>query len=266
VAALVSLLITIALSLLITRIATLALTMTGLSRDLAKFQSRSAFTGVGFTTQESEKIVSHPVRRRILMVLMLLGNAGVVTAISSLVLTFTGATGTTGQLFRFGAIALGLALIWVLSTSRWVNRTLSHLIDWALKHWVHLNVRDYASLLHLSGDYQVSEMQISPNDWLADKRLSELNLRQEGVMILGIQRGDGAYIGAPTGQTSLRVGDVLILYGRFHTLAELDSRRADITGEVAHQNAVAEQQRVVSAQHEQDTESRRPAEPQHSGA
>jgi Trk-type K+ transport system membrane component len=38
------------LSLLITRIATIALSVTGLSRETARFQARSAFTGVGFTT------------------------------------------------------------------------------------------------------------------------------------------------------------------------------------------------------------------------
>ncbi len=74
--ALVSLLVTIGLSLLVTRVASIALAMTGLSHDLAKFQARSAFTGVGFTTSEAEKVVAHPVRRRILMLLMLLGNAG----------------------------------------------------------------------------------------------------------------------------------------------------------------------------------------------
>ena len=74
----VTLLIIVMLSLLITRIASEALTHTGLSRESARFQARSAFSGVGFTTSESEQVVNHPVRRRILMVLMMLGNAGIV--------------------------------------------------------------------------------------------------------------------------------------------------------------------------------------------
>jgi len=55
------LLIILTLSILITRIATVALTLTGLSRDSARFQARSAFLGVGFTTIESESVVRHPV-------------------------------------------------------------------------------------------------------------------------------------------------------------------------------------------------------------
>ena len=46
------------------RIATVGLTMTGVSKDLAQFQALSAFTGSGFTTEESEEIVNHPLRRR----------------------------------------------------------------------------------------------------------------------------------------------------------------------------------------------------------
>lgn len=47
----------LSLSLIITKLATVALTMTGLSPDIARFQARSAFTGTGFTSSETEKVV-----------------------------------------------------------------------------------------------------------------------------------------------------------------------------------------------------------------
>ena len=84
----ITLLVVVILSILVTRFATIALTYTGLSRETARFQARSAFTGVGFTTSESENVVNHPVRRKILMLLMLFGNAGIVTVIASVVLAF----------------------------------------------------------------------------------------------------------------------------------------------------------------------------------
>jgi hypothetical protein len=186
---------------------------------------------------------------------MLLGNAGVVTAISSLVLTFVGTTGVSGQLLRLCLIGLGLGLIWLLSTSRWVNRYLSRIIGWALRRWTRLRLRDYVNLLHLSGDYQVSELRVEPQDWLADKPLSELRLRDEGIAVLGIQRPDGTYIGAPYGKTCIRPHDLLILYGRYSALSELDSRRANLAGDVAHQDAMAEQHRVVSEQAQKDERS-----------
>lgn len=253
-AALISLLTVISLSLLITRIATMALTLTGLSRESAKFQARSAFTGVGFTTNEAEQVVSHPVRRRILMLLMLLGNVGVITTISSLILTFLNTASDQQWLVRSLILGMGLAVLWVLATSKWIDRYLSRLINWALQRWTTLNVKDYASLLRLSGDYTVMEMEVQPDDWLADRELAELGLRQEGVVVLGIQRENGRYVGAPKGHTRICPGDVLILYGRLPLLNELDQRGADWIGEQSHQKAVAQQQRNLAQQDREEAE------------
>ena len=60
VTAVASLLVVIVISLMVTRMATIALTATGLSRESARFQARSAFSGAGFTTSESEAVVRHP--------------------------------------------------------------------------------------------------------------------------------------------------------------------------------------------------------------
>jgi hypothetical protein len=244
-AALISVLLTITLSLLITRIAAEALTLTGLSREAAKFQAHSAITGSGFTTSESELVVAHPVRRRILMWLMLLGNAGLITVISSLVLTFINVAGPQEWLPRLGLLLLGIAVLWVLSTNRWVSRLLSHWVEWALRRWTHLDVRDYASLLRLAEDYGVIELQIDPDDWLADKPLQETDLYQEGMLVLGIQRSDGTYIGAPQGSTVIHPGDVVILYGRLDAFSELDSRKAGSAGDQAHQEAIAHYQEQI---------------------
>ena len=104
----ISLLIVLFISILLTRIATVALTHTGLSRESAKFQARSAFTGVGFTTSESEKVVNHPTRRRILLLLMLVGNAGVVTAVSALIVSFINLEQTDALFWQLLLLVAGL--------------------------------------------------------------------------------------------------------------------------------------------------------------
>lgn len=73
----------VTISVLVTRVAATALETTGVSAELAHFQARSAFTGVGFTTSEAEAVVDHPVRRRIMLVLMLTGNAGLVSVVGA---------------------------------------------------------------------------------------------------------------------------------------------------------------------------------------
>jgi hypothetical protein len=246
--AIATVIIVLIISLGIARIATVALTLTGLSRESARFQARSAFTGVGFTTTEAEKAVNHPVRRRILMLLMLSGNAGIVTAVSSLILTFVGADSPTNWFWRFLWLSLGLGTIWFLATSTWIDQHISPLISWLLKRWTDIETRDYARIMHLSGDFGVIELEVEPQDWLADKTLRQLGLSDEGVLVLGVQRPDGTYLGTPTGTTTVRSGDTLILYGRSPVLSDLDQRTATHEGEHAHTRVVAEQQRLKSEQ------------------
>ncbi|MCO6437562.1 MAG: TrkA C-terminal domain-containing protein [Phycisphaerae bacterium] len=241
----ISLLVALSISILINRIATAALTHTGLSRESARFQARSAFSGVGFTTNEAENVVNHPVRRKILMFLMLLGNAGIITVISSMILTFVDPRNSESSLLlRAAVIVAGIAVLWTASYSKWLDQHLSRIIRWALARWTDLDVRDYASLLHLGGDYSVMELLVQPNDWMSGRTLAELGLREEGVLVLGIQPRSDAYVGAPTRNTRIHPGDTMLLYGRDRTLASLDRRKKEIGGQLAHVDAVAEQRRI----------------------
>jgi hypothetical protein len=65
--AITTLLAVVAITLIVNRVGSIALVSTGLSAEVTHFQARSALTGVGFSTAESELIVNHPVRRRIVL-------------------------------------------------------------------------------------------------------------------------------------------------------------------------------------------------------
>jgi len=239
--AIVSLIVIVVISIIVVRVATVALTLTGLSTQLARFQARSAFTSTGFTTSETEKVMRHPVRRRIIMTLMILGNAGIVTAISSLILSFVGAESSTGLWLRIAMLALGLSLLWMLAYSDWVDRRMSQFIQRAFQRWTDLEIRDYAGLLHLTGDYIVVELNVNPNDWLAESSLNDLKLNDEGVLVLGIEKNDSTYIGAPRGETRLEVNDRVLLYGQARVLKNLDERRSGAAGNWEHHMAVDDQ-------------------------
>jgi K+/H+ antiporter YhaU regulatory subunit KhtT len=238
-------LVAIAVSLLITRVAALALTATGMNRQIARFQARSAFTGVGFTTTEAETVVHHPVRRRIIMVLMLLGNAGLITIAASLILSFAAVERSTNAWLRLSVLLAGLGLILAAANSRAVDRRLTRLIGKALGRWTDFEERDFARLLQLSGDYGITELAVRHGDWLAGRTLGELGLRDEGVVVLGIQRPDGTYVGAPKGQTRISEGETVILYGRASQLVELDHRGADSEGDRRHGESVDLQRAII---------------------
>ena len=259
-AAIATLLVVLTLSLLCVRVATVMLILTGLSLPLARFQARSAFTGCGFTTTESEKLVNHPVRRRIISTLMLLGNAGIVTTVGTLLAGLTNVRGaeqiitnTDGALeivtidpgfglwSRLGLLAVGIAGLWAVSSSKYLERLINRATVRLLRKYTNLEVRDYANLMHLSGAYGINELAVEKGDWLADKPLSDLRLTHEGVVVLGVQRADGTYLGAPVAATVAHVGDTMIVYGRVERLKELDTRRSDRSGVLKHVQAVADQ-------------------------
>ena len=222
-ASVASLLVILFLLWLINRVATVALVLTGLSLDASSFQVRSALLGVGFTTNESELIVQHPVRRQIFLLLMLAGNTGIVTAMVSLIIGFTGVSDGTSVGQRLLGIFVGLIIFYLIGRSRWIERHLHRVITWALKRFSHLEVRDYENLMQLSEGYGVSEMKVRQGEWLVDLSLGEMGLRKEGILVLGIYREDGVYLGAPKAHTQVRAGDTLILYGLMDMITELDA-------------------------------------------
>ena len=61
-----------AVSFFFVRLAVVALRLTGLPEQNAKFQAMSALTGTGLTTTEAEMIVNYPIRRKIIAWLMIL--------------------------------------------------------------------------------------------------------------------------------------------------------------------------------------------------
>jgi uncharacterized transporter YbjL len=229
-------------SLLVVRVGAVALALTGMAREAARFQARSAFFGVGFTTTEAESVVGHPVRRRIIAWLIVLGNAGVISVLGTLVISFGGNQGDT--LKRAGLLLAGLLVLAFVAASRPVDRAVNRAIRRALARWTDLDVRDYSAVLELEGGYAVAELLVEDPDWVAGRRLCEVTLRDEGVVVLGVRRPGGVYLGAPDGDTVIQAGDVLTLYGRAERVAELDRRARGNDGDAAHASAVGEQERV----------------------
>lgn len=231
--AVVSLVVVILLGMLITRVATVALMLTGMSLDAARFQARSALTGTGFTTAEAESVVNHPARRRIMMVLMLAGGAGAVSVIGGLVLSFAGVESAAVGARRAGVLVGALiALVWA-SRSEPVDRVLHRVIERGLRRWSPLDVRDYAELLRLRADWRVAQFTVDADHWMAGRPLAELRLANEGVAVLGIERQDGTWVGAPPPRSAPEPGDTVLVYGQRTVLQELRNRTRGLEGEQA---------------------------------
>lgn len=262
----ISLLVVLVMSLIITRVATVALALTGMSQEAARFQARSALTGSGFTTTESERVVNHPLRRRIIMALMLLGNTGLVLGASLMVLFLAGEGGGLSERWQqVGLLLAGLLAFYLVARSAWLERTMAGFIERVLARHTDLAGRDHASLLRLGNDFRVVEMTVRAGDWMAGRNLSELDLAREGVLVLGITRADGSYLGAPRGVTKLEADDIAILYGKQSVLRDLDERRAGVGGHLRHAESVARREGEKGPTSRDDAQGARDPEAEPSG-
>lgn len=222
---LLALLFIVVIALIIVRIGAKAMMMTGLSRDVADFQAISCFFGVGFTTSEAEMIVGHPARRRIASHLIIAGNIGLTTALSTLIITFVQSDpdwlddvipfeGSGAFFFKLTLIGLSIALIAVVFKLRLVQTLLDRVIEWSLMRFQGVRAIDYETALRCDDGFAVVQVEIEPGHELIGRTLAGAELGSRGALVLGIKRSEGAYIGTPHATTELRAGDVLTIYGR----------------------------------------------------
>ena len=238
--ALVSLFIIILVSIIVVRIGAIALELTGIRHDIAAFQAQSAFSGTGFTTAEAEAIVNHPARRKIIRMLIMLGSAGLTSSIATLIVAFVGQSHK--EITNRGiTLFLGLILLILFARSKFIYRIMQKLIKRILETHTSLTIMDYQEILGLSKGYCISEFQVKNNSWLIGKQLKSLHVRQEGILILTIQRkvkGKTEVIGAPTADVIIKEGDKLICYGRTEVIKNLSERLKGKQGDKEHDRNV----------------------------
>jgi TrkA-C domain len=223
--AIISLLVIVAISLVVVRIGTLALVMTGLSREIASFQAYSAFFGVGFTTRESEMVVGHVTRRRIIKHLILTGNVGLAAGAGSIIVAFVKADGALDELSVLAWICAGAAGLWLLSIMPPVRAVLDWLIKASLRRAGVAQPRDFELLLRVHAGFVVEDVSIHAGSRWVGQELSQAQLGSQGVVVLGCTRRDAdgheEYIGTPTGDFRIEANDRLTVYGRQGRIAEL---------------------------------------------
>ena len=211
------LLLVILISALIVKVGAISLRMTGIDRETAGFQALSAFSGTGFTTSEAENIVNHPSRRRVVKALMILGNAGIITALAMLFLSMQGST-MTNVLAKFGVIGLVLLLLLAFPLSRGLDNLLENFIMKRLSKSTHFSMGAFSQIMRFAKGYGIAELVVSKSDWLAGKTLAESGLSSSDVLVLAIRRGHGM-IPTPKAGEMIRADDKLVCFGPLNNIA-----------------------------------------------
>jgi hypothetical protein len=208
-------LLTIVASMLVVRAGAIALVLTGMSYDKAKFQALSAFSGTGFTTKEAERVVNHPVRRKIVTWLIILGNAGIVTVIVSATSAFTSAKANelgTNILFLMIGILVIASLARYSALPKWWETIVSRYLR---KKTGFSPSQPVEKLLHLKEGYGVAQVEILEGSSLVGETIAHLNNELKSGAILGLER-DGEWIPNPHHNEPLEEGDFLTIYGQLN--------------------------------------------------
>ncbi|MBN1788018.1 MAG: hypothetical protein JW806_06445 [Sedimentisphaerales bacterium] len=227
--------IVLVISFIVVRIGAIAFQLTGLEWSLAKFQALSCFSGTGFTTKESELIVSNPQRRKIASVLIVLGNAGLVTLIA----TFANSIRprATGQkislpflkdflpeaVLPWMSLVIIMAIIFVMyklfTNIGFTGKVTNLLRNFVMKKDI-IKTVTAEELLIATGGYGVSRIKITPNSSIIDKSLADSHLRSHDITVLAITRSNET-IPNPSPGTVFNVDDELICFGKLENIQNI---------------------------------------------
>ena len=152
-----ALLVLLAGSVVIVRLASVILRLTGLPDHVARFQSISALTGAGFTTTESEAIVNFPIRRKVIVALMLLGNLGLVSVAATVIVTLAESLGDTDRMMvQIAQMGGAVAVIAFFTMSKTLDRIMCGLAERFLRRFVNKRADQFNTLLALGPDHCVA--------------------------------------------------------------------------------------------------------------
>ncbi len=209
------------ISAFIVKIATVALNLTGLDNKRAFFQSLSAFTGTGFTTRDSEMIVTNDIRRKIIIIMMILGNAGMASVITTLTLSFFRGDGSIAQtLVNITIILLAILLIIRLSMNKGLARKLTKRIQDKLVQSSPFTKRPVEEILRLAEGYGIAEVTIKDDCADIGHTLLESSFRQNDILIIAIERSNQV-IPAPHATDVIMSNDTLICYGKLPNISKI---------------------------------------------
>ncbi len=222
-------------SFIVVRIGAVAFQLTGLEWSLAKFQSLSCFSGTGFTTKEAELVTGNKRRRRIASVLMVLGNAGLVTLIATVASALNPENTMLGWLSKsffpslppwsvqwvnMGIIIIALFVVYKVFTNKKFTRKLtSYLRNKILKKEFFKPV-SFEELLLMTGGYGITRLEVAGGNPLIDKSLAESELRKNDITILAILRDDDT-MANPSADTRIQKNDELVLFGKLENIRGL---------------------------------------------
>ena len=216
----------------ITELFTIFFRFTGLPEERARFQVISLLTGCGFTTKESELILSNRARRRLARITMLFGYVFNITIVSAFVNVFFSLKVAQVEnylaviLIPLAAVAIIFVFIRVPVVRAWGERLLERFADRLIRGEGSNTVMP----LDYFGEDSIALVTLRnvPEEYQGVP-LSQTGLRAEtGILVMLVESGDGK-ASAAGADTVFHVGDKLTVFGSYSTICRTFHARERFT-------------------------------------
>jgi len=202
---------------LVVEVMSILLKMTGLDLNKARFQIISVITHTGFTTRESELISQHPLRRRLISIIMLISYIAQVTLISAL---FTALNKDESQLINLFYLLLLLSIIiYILYNSKFILKKLDWIVEKTLSNKVLKDIKKKSidEVFKTSPGFGVYELIVDDKSLICGLELKDSRLKDKMIQVLKIDRGS-SIIDFPSADSIIYAGDKLIVYGKISSI------------------------------------------------
>lgn len=196
--------------------------LTGLENTVARFQVISMLTGTGFTTDESNSIIDHPVRRKISMFLILFGVFSLAVIISSISTMLSDDL----RIKELSIIMAILMLIIIIVKLPFIYNRLSNKMHSEMHNHYNLWEHPIKEVLFLEDDDVVMKLDINKDSELINQNAGEVISRGIDINILFIKSGE-AKIRKKLSKHELKLGDKLFLYGNKKEIEENFSKEIE---------------------------------------
>ena len=213
---------------IITELFAMLFRFTGLPDEKARFQVISLLTGCGFTTRESELIVSTRARRRLARVTMLFGYVFNITFVSAFINVFLALKLDDAAADFLGFLIPLLVIVGIFIVMRVpaVRARGDRFFEKLAGRIVRQDSSNTIMLLDYIGRDSIAQITMKEvPEALKGKTLSQSGLRTEHSILVMFVEGTGGKAIPVTGDMEFWAGDKLTVFGDYKTISKVFEAR-----------------------------------------
>ena len=197
---------------------------TGLPDEKARFQVISLLTGCGFTTHESELLLTTRSRRRLARITMLFGYVFNITIVSAFINVFFSLKVSELAADLFSSLIPLLVILFIVAFMRvpviraWGDRLIENLAG----RIIHRDIANTILLMDYIGQESIAQVTLHevPEEF-QDKPLSASGLKTDHNILVMLVESNGRNAEPATAQTVFHPGDKLTVFGDYRTISRV---------------------------------------------